>query len=40
MAGKKKPPSDKTVARRYASFHPYDGLALWMDLTAEWHGEG
>ncbi len=40
MAGKKKPPADTTVAKRYAAFDPYDGLALWMDLTAGWFGEG
>jgi 3-methyladenine DNA glycosylase/8-oxoguanine DNA glycosylase len=40
LAGPRKPPADRTVERRYAAFHPYDGLALWMDLTAEWHGEG
>ena len=37
MAGRKKPPSDKAVARRYAEFDPFDGLALWMDLSADWH---
>jgi N-glycosylase/DNA lyase len=40
LAGKKKPPTDRAVTRRYAAFDPYDGLALWMDLTAEWHGHG
>ncbi|MFY9343240.1 MAG: Fe-S cluster assembly protein HesB [Planctomycetota bacterium] len=40
LAGARKPPSDRTVARRYAGFAPYQGLALWLDLTADWHGEG
>jgi 3-methyladenine DNA glycosylase/8-oxoguanine DNA glycosylase len=40
MDQKKRPPSDRTIARRYAAFSPYAGLALWLDLTAEWHGEG
>jgi 3-methyladenine DNA glycosylase/8-oxoguanine DNA glycosylase len=40
MGGKRRPPSDRTIARRYAAFSPYAGLALWLDLTAEWHGEG
>jgi N-glycosylase/DNA lyase len=40
IAGRKKPPSDRTVARRYQPFAPYQGLALWLDLTAQWHGEG
>ncbi|HEU4418771.1 MAG TPA: Fe-S cluster assembly protein HesB [Planctomycetota bacterium] len=40
MAGKKKPPADRTVERRYANWAPFQGLALWLGLTAEWHGEG
>ena len=32
-----KPPSDATVWRRYSRFGKYRGLALWMDLTADWH---
>lgn len=40
MAGRTKPPSDRTVERRYARWAPYQGLALWLDLTADWHGEG
>ncbi len=35
--GRAKPPSEKAVERRYASFGAYRGLALWMDLTAHWH---
>ena len=37
MAGRKAPPSDRAVERRYAKFAPYQGLALWLDLTAAWH---
>jgi N-glycosylase/DNA lyase len=37
MAGKKKPPADRTVERRYANWAPFQGLALWLDLTADWH---
>ncbi|MFO0982960.1 MAG: Fe-S cluster assembly protein HesB [Planctomycetota bacterium] len=29
--------SDGTIARRYASFGRYRGLALWLDLTRDWH---
>ena len=39
MAATGTPPSDRVVARRYARFDPFDGLALWMDLTAGWFGE-
>ncbi|HLT38607.1 MAG TPA: Fe-S cluster assembly protein HesB, partial [Enhygromyxa sp.] len=28
---------DKAIARRYAEFEDFAGLALWMDVTAEWH---
>jgi N-glycosylase/DNA lyase len=35
--GRRRPPTDGAVARRYARFGAYRGLALWMDLTAEWH---
>jgi 3-methyladenine DNA glycosylase/8-oxoguanine DNA glycosylase len=33
-------PSEKTLLREYRPFAEYAGLALWLDLTAEWHGEG
>ena len=29
--------SDAAVARRACAFGSYQGLALWMDLTADWH---
>jgi len=37
LARRAKPPSDATIWRRYARFGDYRGLALWMDLTADWH---
>lgn len=40
MDGRRTPPSDRAIERRYAPFAPWQGLALWMDLTADWHGEG
>ena len=39
VLGRKRPPSDSAVERAYRSFGPWSGLALWMDLTARWHGE-
>jgi N-glycosylase/DNA lyase len=33
------PPSDAEIAARYADEAPFQGLAMWCDLTAEWHGE-
>jgi 3-methyladenine DNA glycosylase/8-oxoguanine DNA glycosylase len=38
LLGRKRPPSDTAVQRQYRSFGPFAGLALWCDLTAEWHG--
>ena len=32
-------PSDRSIERAYRDFGNYRGLALWMDLTAHWHGE-
>lgn len=32
-------PSERTLRRRYARYGAWRGLALWMDLTADWHGE-
>ncbi|MBL8749110.1 MAG: Fe-S cluster assembly protein HesB [Planctomycetes bacterium] len=40
MDGTKRPPSDRAVEKRYQRFAPFQGLAMWLDLTAEWHGEG
>jgi len=37
--GRRRPPSDAAIARRYRDFGAFAGLALWCDLTAGWHGE-
>jgi N-glycosylase/DNA lyase len=37
--GKKRPPSDRTIERRYARYGADRGLVLWLELTASWHGE-
>lgn len=39
LDGKKQPPSDQTIERRYAKAAPFQGLMMWCDLTARWHGE-
>jgi len=31
--------TDRSIARRYARFGPHRGLALWLDMTKEWHEE-
>lgn len=40
LRGSRRPPSDAAIHRQYAVFAPYQGLAMWCELTAEWHGEG
>lgn len=40
LAGRRRPPGDQELERRYARWAPFQGLALWLDLTAAWHGEG
>jgi N-glycosylase/DNA lyase len=37
LDGTRRPPRDAAIARRYAPFEPFQGLALWLDLTADWH---
>jgi N-glycosylase/DNA lyase len=34
--GGRRTPSDARIARNYARFGPYQGLALWLDLTRDW----
>jgi len=29
--------TDGSIARRYARFGPHRGLAMWLDLTRDWH---
>jgi 3-methyladenine DNA glycosylase/8-oxoguanine DNA glycosylase len=29
--------TDNSIARRYARFGEYRGLALWLDMTDDWH---
>jgi N-glycosylase/DNA lyase len=36
MAGRKKPPSDATIRRRFARYGDHAGLAFWLFLTRDW----
>jgi 3-methyladenine DNA glycosylase/8-oxoguanine DNA glycosylase len=29
--------TDRSIARRYARFGPFRGLAMWLELTEDWH---
>jgi len=31
---------DRSIARRYARFGDHKGLAMWLELTADWHEKG
>lgn len=37
LLGRRKPPSDVWFTRTYRRFGRFAGLALWMELTADWH---
>jgi len=31
--------SDKKIDKQYSKFGDWKGLAIWCDMTAEWHAE-
>lgn len=35
----RRPPADRTVARWYAPYGPWAGLAMWLEVTADWFGD-
>jgi N-glycosylase/DNA lyase len=37
LRGKRRPPSDRTLRRRYAPYGEWAGLAMWLEVTADWH---
>jgi len=39
LRGLARPPSDRTIARWYAPFGPWAGLAMWLEVTADWFGD-
>jgi 3-methyladenine DNA glycosylase/8-oxoguanine DNA glycosylase len=38
LRAKRKVPSDATIERWYAPYGRYAGLAMWLEVTADWHG--
>ena len=40
LRGKRRVPADATFARWYAPFGRFAGLAMWLEVTADWHGGG
>lgn len=37
LRGKRRPPSDRTLRRWYARYGEWAGLAMWLEVTADWH---
>ncbi len=35
---KRRPPADRTLRRWYAPYGDFAGLAMWLEVTADWHG--
>jgi len=38
LRGLSRPPADRTVARWYAPYGDWAGLAMWLEVTADWFG--
>ncbi len=39
LRGRRRLPSDETIRRWYAPYGKYAGLAFWLEVTADWHGD-
>lgn len=39
LRGKRRPPGDRTLRRWYARYGEWAGLAMWLEATADWHGD-
>ncbi|WP_242341380.1 MULTISPECIES: DNA-3-methyladenine glycosylase [Anaeromyxobacter] len=39
LRGRRRVPTDRALRRWYAPYGPYAGLAMWLEVTADWHGE-
>jgi N-glycosylase/DNA lyase len=39
LRGRRRQPSDRTLRRWYAPYGPWAGLAMWLEVTADWHGD-
>jgi 3-methyladenine DNA glycosylase/8-oxoguanine DNA glycosylase len=38
LRGRKRQPTDRAVRRWYAPFGRWAGLAMWLEVTEDWHG--
>ena len=39
LRGRRRPPSDRTARRWYAPYGAWAGLAMWLEVTADWHAD-
>jgi len=39
LRGKRRMPSDRTLLRWYAPYGRWAGLAMWLEVTGDWHGD-
>lgn len=39
LRGKRRPPVDRTLRRWFAPYGRWAGLAMWLEVTADWHGD-
>jgi len=39
VRGRRRPPSDRTLERWFAPWKEFAGLAMWLEVTADWHGD-
>jgi 3-methyladenine DNA glycosylase/8-oxoguanine DNA glycosylase len=37
LRGSRRKPSDRAIARWYAPYGRFAGLAMWLEVTADWH---
>ncbi len=37
LRGKRRPPGDRTLRRWYARYGEWAGLAMWLEVTGDWH---
>jgi N-glycosylase/DNA lyase len=37
LLGRRRVPTDRALRRRYAPYREWAGLALWLEVTADWH---
>jgi N-glycosylase/DNA lyase len=38
LRGKRRVPTDRTIRRWFAPYAPWAGLAMWLEVTGDWHG--